>query len=409
MSTPLLELIFWICVGAVVYHYAGYPLVLFLLAQVAQAKSDLSYLLRRRHRRQSCANDFVPRVALLVAAYNEEAVIQAKVENTLQIDYPADCLDLLFGLDSPTDATPAILAQLPTACIQIHQFENRRGKLAVLCDLARRTSAEILVFTDANTMLDRNCVRNLVRHFADPRVGAASGEEVRVAGAGANAGGESLYWRYESALKFLENRLNCSLGGNGAALAVRYSLFHPVKQSIVEDFQIPLEIRFKGHRVVYDPEAIAVEEIAPTFAAQFSRRVRIGAGNYQTLFTHLDYLNPFRGLLAFSFLSHRVLRWCVPVLLLLALVCSFALVNHPKFAVITAAQCTFYVMAALGYWLRKTRRRSWLLAGPLYFCAMNLALLLGLFRYLAGSQTLAWNPTPRIGAEILVKSTRSDR
>src|SRR5215475_8376838 len=118
MSTPFLELVFWICVGAVVYHYAGYPLVLFLFAQVAQAKSDIAYLVRRRPRRQSCANDFVPRVALLVAAYNEEAVIRAKVENTLQIDYPADSLDVLFGLDSPTDATPAILAQLPASCIQ---------------------------------------------------------------------------------------------------------------------------------------------------------------------------------------------------------------------------------------------------------------------------------------------------
>jgi len=409
MPTALLEFLFWSCIGAVVYHYAGYPVVLFFLAQMAQAKSDLAYLLRRRSRRQSFSPDFVPRVALLVSAYNEEEVIQAKVKNTLAIDYPADSLDVFIGLDSPTDSTPAILAQIPTGAIRIHQFDCRRGKLAVLCDLARGTSAEILVFTDANTMLDRSCVRNLVRHFVDPRVGAVSGEEVRVAGTGTDAGAESLYWRYESALKVLENRLNCSLGGNGAALAVRRSLFHPVKQSIVEDFQIPLEIRFNGHRVVYDPEAVAVEEIAPTFAAQFARRVRIGAGNYQTLFNHLEYVNPFRGLLAFSFLSHRVLRWFVPFLMLLALACSVSLVGHRSFIAITAAQCLFYAMAVLGYQLRKAHKRPLLLAGPLYFCAMNLALLLGLFRYLAGRQALAWNPTPRIGAEALLRNTRSDR
>jgi len=282
----ILESLFWLSAAAVLYHYAGYPVLLFVLAQLAQAKSDIAYLTHRVSRRRRSGGDYLPRVAVLVSAYNEESVIVAKVKNTLAIDYPADRIEFLFGLDAPTDLTADLLRSFQSERVRVFTFESRRGKLGVLEDLAHRTSAEILVLTDANTMLDRSCIRNLTRHFADRQVGAVSGEEVRLVAAGTDPAAESLYWRYESALKILESRLNCSLGGNGSALAVRRCLFRPKRQSIVEDFQIPLEIRFQGYRVVYDPEAIAVEDIAPTFAAQFSRRVRIGAGNYQTLFNN---------------------------------------------------------------------------------------------------------------------------
>ncbi|HMF90024.1 MAG TPA: glycosyltransferase, partial [Candidatus Angelobacter sp.] len=236
----------------------------------------------------------------------------------------------------------------------------------------------------------------------DPRVGAVSGEEIRVVAPGAETGAEDLYWRYESAVKILESRLNCSLGGNGAALAVRRSLFHPRQDLIVEDFQIPLEIRFQGHRVVYDPEAIAVEEIAPTFSAQFGRRVRIGAGNYQTLFRHLDYLSPRYGFLAFSFFSHRVLRWLTPVLLPVGFACSLLLATRPLFAFLAVAQALFYSLAAVGYWLKAKAKPLRLCSGPFHFCSMNLALVLGLLRFLKGRQALAWKPTPRRLGDVAV-------
>src|SRR2546423_4088440 len=255
--------------------------------------------------------------------------MQAKVRNCLQLDYLPDRLEFLFGLDAPLDSTAELLAQMQSSRIQVFQFNVRRGKLRVLADLAQRTSAEILIFTDANTTLDSNCIRNMARHFANPQVGAVSGEEIRTVAQGADPGAESIYWRYESAIKVLESRLNCSLGGNGAALAVRRSLFQPKQQSIVEDFQIPLEIRYKGFRVVYDPEAIAVEEITPAFRSQFARRVRIGAGNYEVLFRNPAYLDPRKGLLAFCFASHRLLRWLVPMFLLIAFVCNAAMVKQP--------------------------------------------------------------------------------
>ena len=392
-----IEVILWLCICTLAYNYIGYPVLLFILSVAYQVKSDALYLLRRGNRRSRPILEEFPRVALLMSAYNEESVIQAKLENCLQIDYPVERLEFLFGLDAPTDATPDILNRFPSSRLRVLQHETRRGKLAVLCDLAQRTSADILVLTDANTMLDRNSVRNMVRHFADPRVGAVSGEEIRTVAQGSDPGAESLYWRYESAVKLLESRLNCSLGGNGAALAVRRSLFKPRRHSIVEDFQIPLEIRFNGFRVVYDPEVIAIEEITPTFSAQFTRRVRIGAGNYQTLFRNPGYLSPLNGLLGFSFISHRFLRWLGPFVLLVALLCNIAVATQPRFAALLAIQCTFYLVALLGYVLKRQGRSTSLLSLPLHFCSMNLALFLGLYAYLTGRQGATWAATPRRG------------
>jgi cellulose synthase/poly-beta-1,6-N-acetylglucosamine synthase-like glycosyltransferase len=203
--------------------------------------------------------------------------------------------------------------------------------------------------------------------------------------------------------------LDCTLGGNGSVLAVRRSLFQPQKQTIIEDFQIPLEIRLKGYRVVYDPEAIAVEEIAPTLSAQFARRVRIGAGNYQTLFANLQCLNPLKGMLAFCFFSHRVLRWVAPLLLIIGFGCSALLVGHRIFSVLLAAQSAFYLSACVGYFFKKLGLRARLFSVPLHFCSMNLAMLLGLFRFVNGEQKLTWSSTPRQTQLESVMSNRDNK
>src|SRR5437660_8728519 len=143
MTTSILEVIVGVCMAAVIYHYAGYPLLLFMVAALSQAKSDLLYLFDRRSRRCVLRSDYLPRVALLVSAYNEAVVIQAKVSNSLQIDYPPDRLECIFGLDAPTDSTLELLAKARSSRVSVHHFDHRRGKLAVLCDLVQRTSAEI--------------------------------------------------------------------------------------------------------------------------------------------------------------------------------------------------------------------------------------------------------------------------
>ncbi len=404
-----LKVAVWVCFGAVAYNYVAYPILLFLLTRLVQAKCDLSFLLRRKSRRCSATLNGLPRVAILISAFNEEAFIEARVKNALEINYPSELAEILIGLDAPTDSTAQILSWVQSPRVRVWAFPRRRGKLAVVADLAQRTSADILVCTDADQMFEPNCVRNLVRHFADPEVGAVSGEEIRVALAGADPAAESLYWHYESALKILESRLNCLHSANGCLYAIRRALFQPRPGLIVEDFQIPLELRFQGYRIVYDPEAITLGEIAPTFTSQFERRVRLGAGNFQTLFRNPGYLNPLKGLPAFAYWSHRVLRWVTPLLLAIAFISTLGLLWNPVCLGLFAAQCAFYTLALLGYWRKKRGRLAGVCRAPLYFCAMNLALLLGLFRYLSGRQSVAWAATPRRMPGPIIPGTSTKR
>jgi len=390
-----MKVIFWVSFGAIAYNYLGYPIILFFLAMLVQSKSDLTFLLGRSSRRRSPTPSYQPRIAILISAFNEEAVIEAKVENALKVNYPSELLEVLIGLDAPTDSTVAILNRIQSPRLHVFHFQNRRGKLAVISDLSQQTSAEILIFTDANTMFSPDCVRSLVRHFADPDTGAVSGEEIRLVRKVTEPSGESLYWRYESALKVLESRLNCCLGANGAVYAVRRSLFRPRENAVVEDFQIPVEIRFSGHRVVYDPEAVAFEDLAPTFFSQFERRIRIAAGSFQVLFGNPRFLNPLNGLPTFSYFSHRVLRWLGPYFLTLLFAASLWLASRPFYVALFALQAAFYLAVIVGYWRKRRGNPGGIFFVPLYFCTMNLAYIFGLLRYLRGSQNMAWKVTPR--------------
>ncbi len=389
------ELIFWISVGAVVYTYVAYPLLLFVLAAVTQTARDIHFLLTRRSRRGGARREFEPSVALLVAAYNEEKVIEEKLRNTAQLNYPAEKMEVLLGLDAPEDSTPERAARFALSGLRVFPFTTRRGKLAVINDLAQRTTADILIFSDANTMLQPDAVHLLARHFERPQTGAVCGE-LRLVSPDGKTEMEGLYWRYEVALKFLENRLNCVLGANGGVYAVRRSLFRPMEKWIVEDFQLPMEIRFEGHRVVYCPEATGTEEAAPSMAAEYHRKVRIGAGAYQTLLGNPQFLNPFKGLPAFAYFSHKVLRWLAPLFLVAALIANILLVSRPFYVATLAAQAAFALLALVGY-LQQRRSASpgSLASAAYYFSVMNMALLHGMARYLTRRQQVVWSATPR--------------
>jgi cellulose synthase/poly-beta-1,6-N-acetylglucosamine synthase-like glycosyltransferase len=404
----ILKVIYWTSLGAIAYNYAGYPFVLCLLGVLAQAKSDLLFLLGRRSRRPKGTGDNWPSVAVVISAFNEAPIIEARVRNALEIDYPPDRFEILIGLDSPTDATPDILSRMQSPNLKVFQFPARRGKLAVISDLAQCTSAEILVFTDANTMFEPHCVPNLVRHFYNPKIGAVSGEEARVGGAGIDPAAEGLYWKYESALKILESRTHLLHSANGGVYAIRRALFHPPPNLIVEDFQIPLDLRFHGYQILYDPDAVAVEEIAPTFGSQFERRIRLCAGNFQTLFGHPEYLNPFKGKPAFAYWSHRVLRWFAPFFMATAFVCNLFLLKSLWYRSFLAIQVAFYALALAGYWLSRSGKPPRICKVPLYFCSMNAAILFGLFRYCSGRQAVAWTVTPRRAGSAVLPSEQKE-
>jgi cellulose synthase/poly-beta-1,6-N-acetylglucosamine synthase-like glycosyltransferase len=388
---------FWISVGLLLYTYGGYPLVLILLGSLQQFRSDLRFGLARRTRRAS--RDVVgrPRVSIVFAAHNEEAVIADKMVNCAELDYPADALEILVGCDGCTDATAALARAAAPANATVYEFPDRCGKPGVLNKLLPRAHGEIVVFCDANTEFEPDAVHALVRHFKRPEIGCVCGE-LRLRSRG-QATGEQLYWRFETLLKFLESRLNMLVGANGAVFAIRRSLFLPIPpDGVVEDFLIAMNVRAAGHRVVYEPEAIAWEEVAPNARQEFRRRVRIGAGNFHALRHTWRMLNPLAGAVALAFWSHKVCRWLVPLFLVAAEISAVTLAREPVYGAAAALGAALVLLALLGHRL-DLRARYWAPASvPYYFLSMNLALLLGLIAFGRGTQSTVWTPTARMAS-----------
>jgi cellulose synthase/poly-beta-1,6-N-acetylglucosamine synthase-like glycosyltransferase len=386
-----IALVFWACAASVGYAYAGYPTLIWALSR----------LFGRRPRPPEPAVGDLPRVSLLIAAYNEEDVIADRLRNALALDYPAGALEIIVGTDGCTDHTAEIVRSFSGVGVRLLEFAENRGKPAVLNDLAATARGEILLPSDANAMHDTRAVRHLVRWFADPGVGAVCGRLVLVDRAdGRNADG--LYWKYETFLKRCEGRLGALLGANGANYAIRKRLYTPIPpDTIVEDLAIPLLARLRsGCRIVYDGEAVAHEETSPDIASEFHRRARIGAGGYQAIGRLWRMLDPRHGWVAFAFLSHKVLRWTCPFFLLGALVSNLALLDLPLYRAIFAAQAALYTLAALPAALARAGLKSPRpLRLPALFVGMNAALLVGFWRWLTGGQRPNWRRTARtVGA-----------
>jgi len=390
------RLTFWISIGLLLHTFVVYPLALVVLGSLTQLKSDLQFGLARRTRRASRSRADDPHVSIVFAAHNEQAVIVQKMVNCARLDYPVDSLDVLVGCDGCTDATPALARFAAPANASVYEFPDRSGKPAVLNKLLAVTRGDIVVFCDANTELEPDAIHTLVRHFRRPEIGCVCGE-LRLRSRDSHATGEQLYWRYETLLKFLESRLNMLVGANGALFAIRRSLFTAIPpDGIVEDFLIALNVRAAGYRVLYDPEAVAWEDVAPSAGPEFRRRVRIGAGNFHALRHTWRLLNPLAGAVALSFWSHKVCRWLVPFALVAAQISAAMLAREPVYGGAAALGGVLVLLALLGHRLH-LQARYWAPANvPYQFLSMNLALFFGLITFVRGTQSLIWTPTARI-------------
>jgi cellulose synthase/poly-beta-1,6-N-acetylglucosamine synthase-like glycosyltransferase len=400
--------IFWISAGLVIYTYAIYPLVLIAMAGVRQVLDDLRYAASRGDRRKPMLDEASehPRVSLIFAAYNEESVVAAKMANCRDIEYPAGRLEILVGCDGCSDRTAELAraAALPGATVfDTGEFAERSGKPAVLNRLVALATAELVVFSDANTMLQPDAVALLARHFADPRTGCVCGE-LRVMPREGGPSTEGAYWRYELFLKFLESRMGLLLGANGGVFAIRRDLYKPLpKQAIIDDFLIAMRIHDAGYDVFYDPEAAALEEAAAGVRDEFKRRIRIGAGNFHALRFTAGLLSPTAGRICFSYWSHKVFRWLVPFALPVAFAAAAGIAASNGFSAVAR---TFYggcaalgllitALAAVGYQMELRDRHRSMFSVPYYFLSMNLALLLGFVRFVTGEQTAVWHRTAR--------------
>ncbi|MHB8873732.1 MAG: glycosyltransferase family 2 protein [Myxococcaceae bacterium] len=391
----MVAFLFW-CSGLLLLHtYLFYPLALVAIDALAHAVRSVRGLNALPEEGEGAAKDaYLPSVTLVVAAHNEVACIERKVEDSLALDYPRDRLQVLVGSDGSTDGTDEIVRRRRDPRLVLSRAE-RAGKTTVLNRCIPLASGEIVVLTDANTEIDAPAVKKLVRHFADPEVGAVCGRLV-LYNPSRPGYEESAYWSYESLIKLFEGRRGAVLGANGGLYAIRRTLFTRLpSQTIVDDFVIPARILARGYRVLYEPLAVAREETTEDYGREFGRRARIAAGNFQSLSMLKGLLSPFAGFPAFAFWSHKVVRWCAPALMLLALAANAALLDRTFYRVTFVLQGTFYGLALagrLGVFKGRLRRAA---SAAYYFVAMNAALAVGFWRFLRHTQAPAWERTER--------------
>jgi cellulose synthase/poly-beta-1,6-N-acetylglucosamine synthase-like glycosyltransferase len=377
----------------VAYVYALYPLIVFALSSLVQMMRDFGYVLSRRDRRADAARDGgLPTVSVIVAVHNEERIIGERIANCLSTDYPRDSMEILIVSDGSTDRTNEIVAGLSADGVRLIALEERNGKAFALNRAIPQAGGEILLLTDSNTMYERDAVLKLVRHFRHADIGGVCGE-LRVKPFDDSTVEESLYWKFENFLKLMESRLDMTLGANGGIYAIRREAFIPIPDgTIVDDFVIFLNVRKRGFRTLFDPEAVAYERSAPSVVDEYQRKVRIGAGDLQSIRLTGGFLDPRSGPVSFSFWSHKVLRWSVPFFLIGLLASNIALASDGLFfASFLGAQVLMYVLFVLGFVFKD----SAFFKLPHYFISMNMALLHGFVRYLRGAQTGTWNRTER--------------
>jgi cellulose synthase/poly-beta-1,6-N-acetylglucosamine synthase-like glycosyltransferase len=382
----IVELIFWLFLGAMLHTYLLYPLSL--------------RLFRRRYVvPPKMADQDWPRAAVLIPAYNESKVIASKVANALTLDYPADKLEVLVGSDGSTDGTDKIVRAIQDPRLRLISLPGRSGKVGVYNRLVEETQAEILVFTDANVTLERSALRCLLRHFADPTVGAVNGGKYIVIPQGSDSvRGEAVYGRYENRLRTLESEVGGMSGALGSLMAIRRNLYHPYPRGSTNDDTVPsIWAAFAGLRNVHDPEAKAFEESGRTVAEEFSRRIRIGAGNFQTLFRYWKILAPRYGIAAYTYFSHKVLRWIFPLLMLGALITNLLLLPRPLYQAMLLLQLAGYAVALVGFLLDRIRVSLPGVSALYHFVALNIALFAGFFVYCRGIRSSAWERTAREG------------
>ncbi|MBI3911300.1 MAG: glycosyltransferase family 2 protein [Armatimonadetes bacterium] len=382
----ILMMVFWAAWVMIVYTYCLFPVLLALFARLFSAPSHTED--------QEVPEDELPRVAMLVAAYNEAAVITAKLANAWQIDYPADRFQLLIGSDGSNDGTVELLQAVSDSRLRCVFFPRRRGKISVLNDLVRETDADIIVMSDANTMFAPDAIRKLLRHFRDPRVGCVSGELSLEQHGGAS--GEGLYWKYEGWIKRNESRLGFLIGCNGGIFAMRRDLYRPLPPStVVEDFVLTMCVLQSGYLVCFAPEAKATEPPCLTARAEMIRKIRIGAGGFQALGLTYALLHPKYGFRAFAYWSHKVLRWLVPMFLLVALGTNAALVGLNFYRLLLLLQLGGALIAARAYTARPGAKLPKWTRPISYFYLMNFALFCGFLRFLFRTQRVTWERAAR--------------
>lgn len=380
--------LFWTSSGILLYTYWVYFLITVVLAKFTGRKAP----------EINETTDW-PAVTLVIAAYNEERFIAEKLKNSLALDYPQERLSILVVTDGSSDNTLHIVSKFDRVQ-HVHEPE-RRGKIHAVDRIMEHIQTPFVVFTDANTLLNLEAIKNIVRHYQDEKVGGVAGEKRVMSKEADNASGagEGLYWKYESMLKKADSDLHTVVGAAGELFSIRTNLYQsPPPDTIIEDFYLSMKIVAQGYRFVYEPDAYAVEGPSATTEDEWKRKVRISAGGLQAIARLTNLLNPFRyGITSFQYISHRVLRWTLAPLSLVIIFISNALLFSYGvfFELVFYAQLAFYLLALVGHVFRNKKIPIKGFFVPYYFTLMNLSVFFGLFRMLKGQQSVVWEKAER--------------
>lgn len=392
----ILNLLFWIFFFILVYAYVGYPLLLYLLTSLKKKFFSTE---------KNKFPGYEPDVCLFVTAYNEKDFISQKVENSYQLDYPKNKIQYVWVTDGSDDGTPDLLRNYEN--LEVYHEPARRGKMHAMNRGMQFVKAPVVIFSDTNTRLNTNAIREIVACFSNPKVGCVAGEK-RIMEKDADvaaAAGEGMYWKFESWVKKMDAELNSAVGAVGELFAIRRELFEEVEtDTILDDFIISLRIAQKGYKIAYTPNAFAEETASLNVKEELKRKIRIAAGGVQTLFRLKSLLNPFRfGMLSWQYFSHKVLRWTLaPVSLFLLFFVNGAILitreselNVDFYFLFFVVQIFCYALAMVGWYLENRKLRFKLLFIPYYFVSVNYAAVRGIYRYFRGKQSASWEKSKR--------------
>lgn len=369
----ILVIVFWFLAFIVFYTYLGYCILIWLLVKIKESFRPIT-------KKRLSLTEY-PEVTLLIAAYNEEVIIDKKMSNTQSLDYPTNKLHVMWVTDGSTDGTINKLEQYTN--IQILHEAERKGKTAAINRSIPFINTSIIIFTDANTILNQECIKEIVSVFADEEVGCVAAEKkisVQTKDT-ASSSGEGFYWRYESFIKDLDSRLYSVVGAAGELYAIRRDLYEVIPDdTLLDDFVLSLKVAQKGYKIAYCPQAYATEYSSESMKEEEKRKVRIAAGGLQSVWRLRSLLNIFRyGILSFQYISHRVLRWVITPFALFALLPLNIILsidqnipNQLLYDILLILQCIFYLLALAGYVCSKREIRYKILFIPYYFLFMNL-------------------------------------
>jgi cellulose synthase/poly-beta-1,6-N-acetylglucosamine synthase-like glycosyltransferase len=391
----VMQVCFWLGAALLFYTYAGYPLLLALVSR-----------LRPRPVRQA---EWTPLVSVIITAYNEERDLAAKLENTLALDYAVENLEIIVASDCSTDRTDEITKQYAARGVRLYRQAERLGKTSAQNMAVEQARGEIILFSDATTLYEREVLRVMLPNFADETVGCVAGRLVYVDPTDSSVGqGARSYWGYETFLKHHESRVCSLIGASGCLYAVRRSAYVPMYPEACSDFLIATKMVEQGLRAVYEPAAICTEETNKRADRELRMRVRIITQTFTDLWRHRAMMNPLRsGFYAVELFSHKVLRYFVPIFLLLVFISSLALARHSLLSALVAlAQLCFYGAAGLSWLMESFGWRNRILALPQYFVLANLASLLAFYKFLSGERYARWEPI-REGVNINAAATNT--